>query len=70
MNDTMGFMVYHTRNTGFDGKEDIKRKTTASRWKIIETFRPRNTQTGKYGGRKIKKNRKANTVKRVRTLTL
>jgi hypothetical protein len=26
MEDTMGFVVYHTRKTGFDGKKDIKGK--------------------------------------------
>jgi hypothetical protein len=54
MDDTIGIIMYHTRNAGFDGKENINRKTIARRWKIIETFRPRNTQTGKYDGGKKK----------------
>jgi hypothetical protein len=50
MDVTMGFIVYHKRKKGSDGKEDFKRKTSARRWKVIETSRPRNTQNGKYGG--------------------
>jgi hypothetical protein len=52
---TMDFIMCHTRKKGFDGKEYFKRKTTASRWKIIETFRPWNTQNGKYSGKKKEK---------------